>query len=83
MMRIPLILAVACVTSAELVATNYCAQFSPSEANKTTGYFAMQIYGGVATYSYNLDLTNFNTKCEIASKGMVNIQWNLNAAECD
>ena len=43
----------------------------------------MQIYGGVATYSYNLDLTNFNTKCDISTKGMVNIQRNLNTAEYD
>ena len=73
MMRISLVLAVACSASAETVARNYCAQFSASEANKTTGYFAMQIYGGVASYTYDLDLTNFKTSCDISTDGMVNI----------
>ena len=70
MMKILLVLAVARVASAQ-VATNYCAQFTAAEANKTTGYFAMQIYGGVASYTYNLDLTNFKTSCDIITEGLV------------
>lgn len=74
MMRLPLVLALACLASVVQGASNYCAEFTAAEANKTTGYFAMQIDGGVASYTYNIDMTNFKTVCDISKLGMVNIQ---------
>lgn len=82
-MRLPLVLALASVASVVQGASNYCAEFSAAEANKTTGYFAMQIDGGVASYTYNLDMTNFKTVCDISTLGMVNIARCNAAAKCD
>ena len=74
MMRLSGVLALASVASVVHGASNYCAEFTAAEANQTTGYFAMQIDGGVASYTYNIDMTNFKTVCDISKLGMVNIQ---------
>jgi hypothetical protein len=46
-------------------ARNYCAQIVGSEADGAVGYFAMQIFEGTATYSFQLDLSNFVTTCNL------------------
>jgi hypothetical protein len=46
-------------------ASNYCAQIVGTEAGGAVGYFAMQIFEGTATYSYQLDLSSFTTSCKL------------------
>ena len=45
--------------------SNYCAQIVGTEAGGAVGYFAMQIFEGTATYSYQLDLSSFTTTCKL------------------
>jgi hypothetical protein len=54
-------------------ARNYCAQIVGSEADGAVGHFAMQISEGTATYSYELDLSNFKTTCKLEN-GLVSTE---------
>ena len=63
-------LALLCLARGDVLpaVTNYCAQIVAGEANQAIGYFSMQIYGGMANYNFNLDLSNFNIKsCNLAN----------------
>jgi hypothetical protein len=66
------VLSAAAVVHGQRAASNYCAQIVASEANQTVGYVAMQIYSGVASYSYSLDLSKsmIKTTCDL-SAGLV------------
>lgn len=60
---------------------DYCAQIVDSEANGAVGYFAMQIFEGVATYSYQLDLSNFKIKTCDLSNGLVSTRDHIGRNE--
>ena len=55
----------------KLVAKNFCAEITSKSANKAVGHFAMQIYQGMATYSFNLDLSSFSLKTCNLTNGLV------------
>lgn len=70
--KLCLLVALILVSAHENTATNYCAQISASEANQTVGYFAMQINSGMASYTFSLDLSQFQIKTCDMSNGLVN-----------
>jgi hypothetical protein len=60
--------------------SQYCATITASEASGATGYVAVQVGGGQAKYSFNLDLSDFvTTSCPDYSQGIsyhVHVNWN-------
>lgn len=54
--------------------SNYCAEIVGTEANGAVGYFAMQIFEGSATYSYQLDLSSFTLKSCNLDNGLVSFE---------
>ena len=74
MMSFLLLLSTTCLVSSNTAApqaSNFCAVIKAGSANQAVGYFSMQIYAGMASYAYNLDLTNFGIKTCDLSKGLV------------
>jgi hypothetical protein len=66
-----------CLVSGREVSSNYCAEISSSDANLAVGYFAMQIYSGMASYTYSLDISKFSiTSCDL-SDGLVRKKINF------
>jgi len=58
-------------------ATQYCATINPAEAAGADGYVALNIADGVAKYSFNLDLNNYDlpttgdySSCSLATSGL-------------
>jgi len=47
-------------------AQQYCASFNPATASDVSGYVAMQITDGSASYGIYLDMTNFATTCDLS-----------------
>ena len=55
----------------KLVAKNFCAEITSKAASKAVGQFSMQIYQGMASYSFSLDLSSFSLKTCNLSNGLV------------
>ena len=54
--------------------SNYCAEIASRDTNGSMGYFSIQIFRGVASYSYNLDLSNLNKEVCDWSQGLVSFR---------
>lgn len=64
------LLSLASLVAADQQVNNFCASIMASEAQGAVGSVSTQIYAGQASYTYNLDLTNLNTQCDL-SAGLV------------
>jgi hypothetical protein len=66
-----------------VLATNYCATFSSSQAGGANGFFALSINPGSASYYYDLDLTSLTTTCDL-SQGLLFYlynNWNIGGSD--
>lgn len=90
-MSVLILLSALCFAMGNVIpaATNYCAQIVASEANQAVGYFAMTINQGMATYNFNLDLSNFNlaptATCDLTQglvSDVIRISFNASVLHC-
>lgn len=60
----------------------FCAEIQPQEADGASGYVALEILDGVATYSFDLNMNNFknSTPCNLDDglKFHIHSYWNTN-----